>query len=271
MRSQHAETIESILCWLRQNRIIRGVNPPQVSISICQLLLDKTVSLFSSICTQDQYQLLRILLCKMNKTYSDMSVRAIYCFIAVGLLFSPPLFADFTRGMHAYTHYDYQTAREQFTLAGLNGHSDAQYFLGEIYEGGVGVPLDYQQAFHWYMQAAKQSHARAQARLAGLYAGGRGTGQDWVKSFNWYLRSAENGYPLAQFEVGLLYTEGKGTAVNHVEAYKWLTLAASYGDPEALSMRQALAAGMSPADIAKAARLAHTWESRRESRETDEE
>lgn len=200
-----------------------------------------------------------------------MPVRAIYCFIAVGLLFSEPLFADFTRGMYAYTHYDYQTARQQFTLAGLNGHSDAQYYLGEIYEGGVGVALDYRQAFHWYTQAANQSHARAQARLAGLYASGRGTGQDWVKSFNWYLSSAENGYPLAQFEVALLYTDGKGTAVNNVEAYKWLTLAASYGDPEAMTVRQLLAVGMSPADIDGAARLARMWESRREGIETDEE
>jgi TPR repeat protein len=232
---------------------------------MCQLLL------YTITGAQDHYQLLRILECKMNKKYSDRPVRAIYCFIAAGLLFSPPLFADFTRGMHAYTHYDYQTAWEQFTLAGLNGHSDAQYFLGEIYEGGVSVPLDYKQAFHWYLQAAKQSHARAQARLGGLYASGRGAGQDWVKSFNWYLRSAENGYPLAQFEVGLLYTEGKGTAANNVEAYKWLTVAASYGDPEALTVRQALAVGMSPADIDKAARLARTWESRWESRKSAEE
>ena len=197
--------------------------------------------------------------------------RVIYCIFTVGLLYSPHLFADFTRGMYAYTHYDFQTAREQFTLAGLNGNSDAQYFLGEIYDCGVGVPIDYKHAFHWYMQAAKQSHAKAQARLGALYASGRGTGQDWAKSFNWYLSSAENGYPLAQFEVGLMYKNGTGTAVNPIEAYKWLTVAASYGDPEALTVRQALAVGMSTADIDRAARLARLWESRWESRETDEE
>jgi len=180
------------------------------------------------------------------------------------IMFSPALHADYTRALYAYNHYDYETARNEFTLAAVNGHKDAQYYLGEIYEGGVGVQADYERAFDWYEQAAQQQHARAQFRLATLYLTGRGVEQDDTHAFNWYLRSAENGYPLAQYEVGGMYARGQGVPLNRIEAYKWLTIAASYGDPEAMAGRGQVSRGMSPADSAAAAQMARDWEHDRE-------
>ena len=175
-------------------------------------------------------------------------------------LYSMVVHADFNRGIYAYNHYDYQTARNEFKLAAVDGHTEAQYYLGEIYEGGVGVPIDYRQAFDWYWQAAKQEHAGAQARLALLYTNGFGLARSPEDSFYWYLRSAENGYPLAQFEVGLMYARGQGTPVNKIEAYRWLTTAASYGDPEAMDVREKLADGMTPVESSRASLLASEWE-----------
>ena len=188
----------------------------------------------------------------------------IYALALGAALFCRQLHADYDRGLYAYTHYDYQTARKEFTLAALNGHSEAQHYLGEIYEGGVGVPIDYGQAFAWYSQAAQQEHAAAQARLAALYLKGWGVKQDAGRAFSWYLRSAGNGYPLAQFETGLMYAYGQGTTLSKSEAYRWLSIAASYGDPEAMGVRQRLAAGMTPAEISTASRLASDWETARE-------
>lgn len=180
------------------------------------------------------------------------------------LMFCPLLLADYTRALYAYNHYDYETARNEFTLVALSGHKDAQYYLGEIYEGAIGVPADYERAFDWYEQAAQQQHARAQFRLATLYLTGRGVEQDDTHAFSWYLRSAENGYPLAQYEVGGMYARGQGVPLNRIEAYKWLTIAASYGDPEAMAGRGQVSGVMSPADSAAAAQMARDWEHDRE-------
>jgi len=177
-----------------------------------------------------------------------------------------PVYSDYGTGLSAYNHYDYQTARNEFRLAALDGHPKAQYYLGEIYEGGIGIRMDYRQAFHWYLQAAKQEHAGAQARLALLYMKGSGVDQSLEDSFYWYLRSAENGYPLAQFETGLLYAKGRGVPVDKIQAFKWLSIAASYGDPEAMAARQELVKGISPADRVSATLMAREWESRREKR-----
>ena len=179
-------------------------------------------------------------------------------------LYSMAVHADFNRGIFAYNNYDYQTARNEFRLAAVDGHAEAQYFLGEIYEGGIGVPIDYKQAYNWYGQAAKQEHAGAQARLASLYMSGLGIVRSLEDSFYWYLRSAENGYPLAQFEVGFMYARGQGTLVSKIEAYRWLTTAASYGDPEAMDVREKLAAGMTYVETSRASRLASEWEFARE-------
>jgi len=179
-------------------------------------------------------------------------------------LYSMAVHADFNRGVFAYNNYDYQTARNEFRLAAVNGHAEAQHYLGEIYEGGIGVPIDYKQAFNWYGQAAKQEHAGAQARLALLYMSGLGVAHSSEDSFYWYLRSAENGYPLAQFEVGLMYAQGQGTPVSKIEAYRWLTIAASYGDPEAMGVRKSLAVDMTSAETSRASHLASEWEFARE-------
>ncbi|MGB5438162.1 MAG: tetratricopeptide repeat protein [Gammaproteobacteria bacterium] len=188
----------------------------------------------------------------------------LYAPVLGAVLFCTQLHADYARGLYAYTHYDYQMARKEFTRVALDGHNEAQHYLGEIYEGGVGVPIDYEQAFAWYTQAARQEHAAAQARLAALYLKGWGVKQDATSAFDWYLRSAGNGYPLAQFETGMMYARGQGTPPDEIEAYRWLTIAASYGDPDAMGAREKLAAAMTRVEISRAGLLAKEWEIVRE-------
>lgn len=190
-----------------------------------------------------------------------------YSFFLLALTgLAQPAYSDYDTGLYAYNHYDYQTARKEFTLAAMKGHIQAQYYLGEIYEGGVGVPIAYRQASEWYAQAARQEHAGAQARLAALYRKGWGVKQEASRALTWYLRSAENGYPLAQFEVGLMYAKGQGTPVNKIEAYRWLSIVASYGDPEAMDVREQLATAMTPVETSRASRLAREWEVARENK-----
>ena len=200
----------------------------------------------------------------MKKTYRKYSVLILAACLPGLLAVVRPAYSDYKAGVQAYNHYDYQTARREFTQAAGKGHIEAQYYLGEIYEGGIGVPIDYPQAVEWYTQAAQQQHAAAQARLARLYLMGWGTKRDANSAFSWYLRSAENGYPLAQFETGLMYARAQGTPLNKIEAYRWLTTAASYGDPKAMVQRDRLSGAMTPVEMSRASHLASEWEYARE-------
>ncbi|KAG0077887.1 hypothetical protein BGZ93_003569, partial [Podila epicladia] len=42
------------------------------------------------------------------------------------------------------------------------GHADAQFNMGFLYEKGQGVTQDYTQAMEWHLKAADQGHASAQ-------------------------------------------------------------------------------------------------------------
>jgi len=181
-------------------------------------------------------------------------------------LLSPPVPADYEAGLKAYKRNNFQRARSEFFQSALQGHPDAQFYLGEIHEGGVGITINYANAFKWYHSAAQQEHAHAQRRLAYLYSQGLGADKDERKAFGWYLRSANNGDVLGQLEVGLRYWQGRGTGKNLLEAYKWLTVSASYGDPDALAERARLDTDLSVKDKEKALAIARGWERRWENR-----
>ena len=63
----------------------------------------------------------------------------------------------------------------------------------------------------------------------------------------------------AMLALGRLYVQGLGVIQDYVEAHKWLNLAASRGEAAALKERDALAAQMTPAQIATAQERAATW------------
>jgi TPR repeat protein len=78
-----------------------------------------------------------------------------------------------------------------FLKAANQGHADAQFKLGQIYENGFGVATDYKKAKEWYEKAADQRHANAQYALGWLYENGRGTVTDCDKAKEWYRKAAD--------------------------------------------------------------------------------
>jgi len=78
----------------------------------------------------------------------------------------------------------------------------------------------------------------------------------------WYRLAAEQGLARAQHKLGTMYS--RGPAVHYVSSYMWLNLAASGMPPGenrdvAVEQRDAIAAKMTPAQIAEAQRLAREW------------
>jgi len=53
---------------------------------------------------------------------------------------------------------DFKKAVYWITKASEQGHIEAQYNLGHIYEYGDEAPQDYKQAYFWYTKAAEKSH-----------------------------------------------------------------------------------------------------------------
>ncbi len=66
------------------------------------------------------------------------------------------------------------------------GDPQAQTYVGEIFEKGLGVEPDYVVAARWYRQAATQGYSRAQINLGYLYESGLGVSQDLPQAMNYY-------------------------------------------------------------------------------------
>ncbi|GAA3965587.1 caspase family protein [Allohahella marinimesophila] len=92
-----------------------------------------------------------------------------------------------------YTQFDranYETAMSIWLPMADMGDAEAQNYVGEIHEKGLGVKPDYAMAAQWYRKAAEQGHRAAQTNLGQLYELGLGVDHDMEQALAWYRKAA---------------------------------------------------------------------------------
>lgn len=92
-----------------------------------------------------------------------------------------------------YTEFDrssYATALKVWLGEAKAGDPEAQYYVGQIYEKGLGLEPDYSTAAQWYGKAAQQGYSSAQLSLGYLYEIGLGVGQDPAQALDWYRKAS---------------------------------------------------------------------------------
>lgn len=109
------------------------------------------------------------------------------------------------------------------------GHPNAQFALGYMYENGRGVNKDVIKATMYYRKAAEQNFELAQYNLACNYVLGRGVEKDYYQAFVWALKAADRGEPVAQNYLGIAYSNGLGVMRNYVLAKEWFLKASKQG------------------------------------------
>ena len=118
---------------------------------------------------------------------------------------------------------------------------------------------DYAEALDGFRILAEKGIAYAQWGLGYMYAKGEGVPRDYAEATKWYRKGAEQGDAIAQLNLGDMYEKGQGVPQDYVLAHMWLNLAAAQGIEFAGEFRDLLAKKMTPAQIAKAQRLAREW------------
>jgi TPR repeat protein len=156
-----------------------------------------------------------------------------------------------------------------FRRAAEQGEPSAQYNLGVMCEMGWGAPQSFPEAVKWYRAAAEQGQALAASALGAKYYSGEGVAQDYREALRWFRKAADQGVAQAQFSLGTMYWRGQGETQSNVDAYLWLTLAAARfpeadtaGRSAAVDNRNAVAARMTPGEIAQAEKLVAAWQAK---------
>ncbi len=130
----------------------------------------------------------------------------------------------------AYNSGNYGEALRLFKPLAEQGAAAAQFYLGVMYENGLGVSQDYAEAVKWYRKAAEQGDDEAQNNLGILYVTGRGVTRKYAEAVKWYRKAAEQGNTKAQNNLGIMYERGLGVSRDYAEAVKWYRKAAEQGE-----------------------------------------
>ena len=110
---------------------------------------------------------------------------------------------DFNKGIEAAQQGDYETALLHWVTLANEGDELAQYNLGVMYDGGIGVLKNDKSAVKWYTKAAEQGVAIAQSNLGVMYDEGLGVLENDKTAVKWYTKAAEQGHAMAQFNLGV--------------------------------------------------------------------
>jgi len=195
----------------------------------------------------------------------EESMRKLLAALALCLCVTTAQADLFEDAVGAYNRGDYATALLLFRPFAEQGHVDAQFNLGLMYDKGEGTPQDYAAALKWYRLAAEQGDASAQYNVALMHDQGEGTAQDYAEALQWYRLAAAQGDADAQYNLGVMYGKGLGTPQDYAEAHKYYNLAASRLTDEekrnlATTNRDNVAALMTPVQVAEAQKLAREWD-----------
>lgn len=103
---------------------------------------------------------------------------------------------------------------------------------------------------------AAKGDTEAMYELGWRSALGNGLPEDDAEAVKWLQQGAAHGHMLACNNLGARYLSGEGVPMDRAEAYKWFHIACSKGDRKAGKNRDALAAEMSPEELAEGKRRA---------------
>lgn len=145
---------------------------------------------------------------------------------------------DFEKGLTAARVGDFAAALAEWRPLAKDGHAEAQFNLGAVYEAGLGVLENPEEAAGWYALAAGQGHARAQYNLGVMYADGRGVPRDDARAATWMRKAAEQDHGKAQYNLAVLYQTGRGLPKDPEQAQIWLDRAAANGITSARASAQ---------------------------------
>lgn len=116
------------------------------------------------------------------------------------------------------------------TEAQLAGDLDGGYYLGYIYENGIGVIADYKKAFDYYNRVAKSSSTALNDRdainlsniaLGLMYVKGEGVEENSETALEYFTAASDNNSAKASYYIGQMYENGIGVDKDYEKAMEY--------------------------------------------------
>ena len=117
---------------------------------------------------------------------------------------------------------DVETAVQRLTPLADAGDADAQYLLGLLYQGELGIEEDFCRSLQRHEEAAAQEHVAAIASVGALHLMGRCTQEDNDAAAGYFLRAAKLGDGEAAFMLSLFHMDSEPNSPDPKKAMEWL-------------------------------------------------
>lgn len=96
----------------------------------------------------------------------------------------------------------------------------AQYYLGQVYEKGLGTKADITKAISWYQKGAINGSDSAQLSIAICYLEGNGLEQDTTLAIAWLTQAATSGNAEALERLAQVAESGNEDAIQQLQSLK---------------------------------------------------
>jgi TPR repeat protein len=140
-----------------------------------------------------------------------------------------------------YLAVDPSAALVWWEKAAAGGSVDANYFLGQVYLGGVqpakavkDMRHDPAKAASYFRDAANAGHVAAAACLARMYETGTGVRRDSAQAQYWYDRAGDRPSPDVALDISNFYGANTSPLHDQQKALFWMRRAAEAGNEEAI-------------------------------------
>jgi TPR repeat protein len=129
----------------------------------------------------------------------------------------------------------YAEAAELFrdALAVDPEYVEAYYYMGFLFENGLGVDRDMKTAFRYYRKAADLDHGKSWTKIGTFYAKGFGVNRDPKAAIMAYEKAVKLVDDEAMNILGIIYEEGIDVPMNFEKAFQYYLTAAELGNAKA--------------------------------------
>lgn len=154
----------------------------------------------------------------------------------VASLWTIPAAADVAQGVELLNAGDVSGAATEFAAAYEAGDGEGAFYLGRLFELGLGTEQDEMRAANLYSAAAEGGSTKAQVRLGLMYHEGRVLLRDYTEGTRLLCEAADAGDADGQLNCGLAYRAGRGVAADDVLALSYWQGAADQGNILAMNV-----------------------------------
>jgi hypothetical protein len=141
-------------------------------------------------------------------------------------------------GLRLMGQENYPAAMAIFQLSAAKGDGMAMYYIGWMFQRGMGRPPSLGEAARWYRKSLDYGSPEGVTWRGMVYLHGVGVPADYTRAMKLLRNGVAAGDPLGMNEIGFMYQHGLGVTADPAAAWCWYNAAVMSGYDSSRHLRE---------------------------------